>query len=119
MRDADGHFFVQDRKKNMIISGGENIYAAEIERVLLEHPDVADCGVVGRPDPKWDEVPVAYVICREGAAPRADVLTAHVQAQLARFKVPRDFIFVTELPRTALGKVQHFKLKQMAEDHDW
>ena len=114
-RDADGYFFVQDRKKNMIISGGENIYAAEIERVLLEHPDVADCGVVGRPDPKWDEVPVAYVICREGAAPRADVLTAHVQAQLARFKVPRDFIFVTELPRTALGKVQHFRLKQMAE----
>ncbi|MBN8977532.1 MAG: AMP-binding protein [Rhizobiales bacterium] len=115
-RDADGYFFVQDRKKNMIISGGENIYAAEIERVLLEHPDVADCGVVGRPDPKWDEVPVAYVICREGAAPRADVLTAHVQAQLARFKVPRDFIFVTELPRTALGKVQHFRLKQMAEN---
>ena len=114
-RDTDGYFFVQDRKKNMIISGGENIYAAEIERVLLEHPDVADCGVVGRPDPKWDEVPVAYVICRDGAAPRADVLTAHVQAQLARFKVPRDFIFVTELPRTALGKVQHFRLKQMAE----
>ena len=116
MRDADGYFFVQDRKKNMIISGGENIYAAEIERVLLEHPDVVDCGVVGRPDPKWDEVPIAYVICREGAAPRADVLAAHVQAQLARFKVPRDFIFVTELPRTALGKVQHFRLKQMAED---
>jgi len=118
VRDADGYFFVQDRKKNMIISGGENIYAAEIERVLLEHPDVADCGVIGRPDPKWDEVPVAYVICREGAAPRADALAAHVQAQLARFKVPRDFIFVPELPRTALGKVQHFRLKQMAESHD-
>jgi fatty-acyl-CoA synthase len=115
-RDADGYFFVRDRKKNMIISGGENIYAAEIERVLLEHPDVADCGVIGRPDPKWDEVPVAYVICREGAAPRANALTAHVQAQLARFKVPRDFIFVSELPRTALGKVQHFRLKQMAEN---
>ena len=117
MRDADGYFFVQDRKKNMIISGGENIYAAEIERVLLEHPDVADCGVIGRADPKWDEVPVAYVICRDGAAPRADVLAAHVQTQLARFKVPRDFIFVAELPRTALGKVQHFRLKQMAESH--
>jgi len=115
VRDADGYVFVQDRKKNMIISGGENIYAAEIERVLLEHPDVADCGVIGRPDPKWDEVPVAYVICRNGAAPRADALAAHVLAQLARFKVPRDFIFVDELPRTALGKVQHFKLKQMAE----
>lgn len=114
-RDSDGYFYVHDRKKNMIISGGENIYAAEIERVLLEHPDVADCGVVGRPDPKWDEVPVAYVICRSGCAPRADDLAAHALAQLARFKVPRDFVFVDELPRTALGKVQHFKLKQMAE----
>jgi len=114
-RDADGYVYVQDRKKNMIISGGENIYAAEIERVLLEHPDVADCGVIGRPDPKWDEVPVAYVICREGAVLKAETLAAHVQAQLARFKVPRDFIFVSELPRTALGKVQHFRLKQMAE----
>jgi len=114
-RDADGYFFVHDRKKNMIISGGENIYAAEVERVLLEHPDVADCGVVGRPDPKWDEVPVAYVICRAGCAPRAEDLAAHVLAQLARFKVPRDFVFVDQLPRTALGKVQHFRLKQMAE----
>ena len=114
-RDADGYFFVHDRKKNMIISGGENIYAAEIERVLLEHPDVADCGVVGRPDPKWDEVPVAYIIRRAGCAPRAEDLAAHALAQLARFKVPREFVFVDELPRTALGKVQHFRLKQIAE----
>jgi fatty-acyl-CoA synthase len=114
-RDADGYFFVHDRKKNMIISGGENIYAAEIERVLLEHPDVADCGVIGRPDPKWDEVPVAYVIRRAGRAPRAEDLAAHALAQLARFKVPREFVFVDELPRTALGKVQHFRLKQIAE----
>jgi len=115
-RDADGYFYVHDRKKNMIISGGENIYAAEIERVLLEHPDVADCGVIGRPDPKWDEVPVAYIIRRAGCTPRAEDLAAHMLAQLARFKVPRDFIFVDDLPRTALGKVQHFRLKQMAED---
>ena len=115
-RDADGYFYVHDRKKNMIISGGENIYAAEIERVLLEHPDVADCGVIGRSDPKWDEVPVAYIIRRAGCTPRAEDLAAHMLAQLARFKVPRDFIFVDDLPRTALGKVQHFRLKQMAED---
>lgn len=114
-RDAEGYFYVHDRKKNMIISGGENIYAAEIERVLLEHPDVADCGVIGRPDPKWDEVPVAYIIRRAGCTPRAEDLAAHMLAQLARFKVPRDFVFVDDLPRTALGKVQHFRLKQMAE----
>jgi fatty-acyl-CoA synthase len=113
-RDADGYFWVHDRKKNMIISGGENIYPAEVERVLLEHPDVADCGVIGRPDPRWDEVPVAYVIPRAGCHADAEALKAHVLTQLARFKVPREFVFVEDLPRTALGKVQHFKLKEIA-----
>ncbi len=111
--DADGYFWVRDRKKNMIISGGENIYPAEVERVLLEHPDVSECAVIGRPDPRWDEVPVAYVIQRSGCRLEADELRAHLQAQLARFKVPRDVVFVTDLPRTALGKVQHFLLKQL------
>ena len=112
-RDADGYFWVHDRKKNLIISGGENIYPAEVERVLLEHPDVAECGVIGRPDPRWDEVPVAYVIRRTGRSADAEGLKAHVETQLARFKVPRDFVFVDDLPRTALGKVQHFMLKQL------
>ena len=116
-RDADGYFFVHDRKKNMIISGGENIYPAEVERVLLEHPDVAECGVIGRPDAKWDEVPVAYVILRAGRQVEAEMLTAHVSAQLARFKVPREFVFVEDLPRTALGKVQHFRLRQLAGEN--
>jgi len=114
-RDADGYFWVHDRKKNLIISGGENIYPAEVERVLLEHPDVAECGVIGRPDPKWDEVPVAYVIRRAGCCVEAESLKAHVLTQLARFKVPRDIVFVDDLPRTALGKVQHFMLRQLAE----
>jgi fatty-acyl-CoA synthase len=116
-RDADGYFFVHDRKKNMIISGGENIYPAEVERVLLEHPDVAECGVIGRPDAKWDEVPVAYVILRAGCCADAEALKAHLSAQLARFKVPREFVFVDDLPRTALGKVQHFKLKEIAGEN--
>jgi fatty-acyl-CoA synthase len=112
-RDADGYFWVHDRKKNLIISGGENISPAEVERVLLEHSDVAECGVIGRPDPRWDEVPIAYVIRRKGATIGADDLKTHVQSQLARFKVPRDIVFVEDLPRTALGKVQHFMLKQI------
>jgi fatty-acyl-CoA synthase len=114
-RDADGYFWVHDRKKNMIISGGENISAAEVERVLLEHPDVIDVGVIGRPDPKWDEVPVAYVIRRAGCALEAEDFKLHVSNQLARFKVPRDIVFVDDLPRTALGKVQHFMLRQSAD----
>lgn len=112
-RDAEGYFWVHDRKKNVIISGGENIYAAEVERVLLEHPDVAECGVIGRTDVRWDEVPIAYVIRRKGSAVDATSLRAHIQSQLARFKVPREIVFVEDLPRTALGKVQHFMLKQI------
>jgi fatty-acyl-CoA synthase len=112
--DPDGYFYVHDRKKNIIISGGENISAAEVERALLEHPEVADCAVIGRPDSRWDEVPVAYVIARGGCSISAETLEAHLLARLARFKVPREFVFVDDLPRTALGKVQHFRLKELA-----
>src|SRR5580692_4862631 len=114
-RDTDGYFWVHDRKKNLIISGGENIYPAEVERVLLEHPDVVECGVIGRPDSRWDEVPVAYVIRRNGGSVEAQDLKAHVLTQLARFKVPREIVFVDDLPRTALGKVQHFMLRRLDE----
>jgi fatty-acyl-CoA synthase len=114
-RDADGHFFIHDRKKNMIISGGENIYPAEIERVLIAHPEVAEGAVIGRPDPKWQEVPVAYVVRRPNATCDARALETYLLEQLARFKVPRDYVFVESLPRNAMGKVQHFVLREM--DH--
>jgi fatty-acyl-CoA synthase len=114
-RDADGHFFIHDRKKNMIISGGENIYPAEVERVLVAHPDVAEGAVIGRPDPKWQEVPVAYVVRRPNAACDARTLEAYLLGQLARFKVPREYVFVDALPRNAMGKVQHFVLRE--RDH--
>jgi fatty-acyl-CoA synthase len=116
VRDADGYFYVRDRRKNMIISGGENIYSAEVERVLLEHPAVLDAGVIGRPDPKWDEVPVAYIVRRPNCLLEAAELQAHVSKQLARFKVPRDIVFVDDLPRTALGKIQHFRLRQLTAE---
>jgi fatty-acyl-CoA synthase len=112
-RDADGHFFIHDRKKNMIISGGENIYPAEVERVLVAHPDVAEGAVIGRADPKWQEAPVAYVVRRPGCAIDARSLEAHLLTQLARFKVPREYVFVDTLPRNAMGKVQHFRLREM------
>jgi fatty-acyl-CoA synthase len=111
-RDTDGHFFIHDRKKNMIISGGENIYPAEIERVLLEHASVAEAAVIGVADPRWQEVPVALVVARAGTVVTAEELRAHLLSQLARFKVPRDIVFVADLPRNALGKVQHFRLRE-------
>ena len=112
--DVDGYFYIHDRKKNMIISGGENIYPAEVERVLHEHPEVAAAAVIGRPDPKWQEVPVAYVVRRAGSRCEAKTIIAHVSGQLARFKVPREIVFVETLPRNALGKVQHFLLREQA-----
>src|SRR6201999_4443544 len=106
-RDADGYFWVHDRKKNLIISGGENIYPAEVERVLSEHPAVAEAAVIGRPDPKWQEVPIAFVVRRKDVAVDVEALPRHVGEQLARFKIPREIVFVDDLPRNALGKVQH------------
>jgi fatty-acyl-CoA synthase len=95
----------------MIVSGGENIYPAEIERVLLDHPSVAEAAAIGVPDPRWQEVPVAYVVAR--AAVSVDELRGHLLDQLARFKVPREIVLVDELPRNALGKVQHFQLREL------
>jgi fatty-acyl-CoA synthase len=115
-RDADGYFVIHDRKKNMIISGGENIYPAEVERVLHEHPAVAEAAVVGRSDPKWQEVPVAFVVRRKGVSVDAEALRRHVGGQLARFKIPRAVVFVDDLPRNALGKLQHFRLKEQAKE---
>ncbi len=110
-RIEPGGWRVHDRKQNVIISGGENIYPAEIERVLLEHPSVLEAAVVGAPDPRWQEVPVAHVVLRAGHPCKEAELIAHVRAQLARFKTPRDIRFVEHLPRNALGKVQHAKLR--------
>jgi fatty-acyl-CoA synthase len=114
VRDNDGYFTIHDRKKNMIVSGGENIYPAEIERVLLEHPSVAEAAVIGVPDARWQEVPVAFVVARGAVA--GDELRAHLQRQLARFKLPREIVFVEQLPRNALGKIQHFLLRERWRD---
>jgi fatty-acyl-CoA synthase len=116
-RDAEGYYYVRDRKKNLIISGGENIYPAEIERVLGEHPAVLEAAVIGRPDPRWQEVPVAYVVRRPGNEIGVDELMRHVSSQLARFKLPREIFFTDDLPRNALGKVQHFRLKDRLLHH--
>lgn len=110
-RAMSGAYMVHDRRKNLVISGGENIYPAEIERVLGEHPAVAEAAVVGRPDPRWGEVPVAHVVLRPGQACSEAELSAHVLGQLARFKAPKLYVFAAELPKSALGKVQHHLLR--------
>jgi fatty-acyl-CoA synthase len=111
VRDEDGYLFIVDRLKDMIVSGGENIASSEIERVLYEHEAVLEAAVVGRPDARWGEVPVAFVALRPGAEATPDALVAHCRAQLARFKVPKEVTFVDALPRNPSGKVLKRELR--------
>lgn len=113
-RAQDGCITIVGRSKDMIISGGENIYPAEIENLLVSLPGVAECAVIGLPDARWGEVPVAVLVRRQdanGQAMSAQTVLDHVQGQIARYKWPRQVIFLTELPQSALGKVQKPALK--------
>jgi acyl-CoA synthetase (AMP-forming)/AMP-acid ligase II len=103
--DADGYVYVTDRIKDMIISGGENIYPAEIERVLAEHPTVDDCAVIGVPDERWGEVPKAIVVAAPGQSIDADALLAYCREHLASFKCPKSVDVLDELPRNPTGKI--------------
>jgi len=111
VRDEDGYLYIVDRLKDMIVSGGENIASSEVERVLYEHESVVEVAVVGRPDDRWGELPVAYVVLRAGATTTPDEFIEHCRGQLARFKVPKDVMFVDELPRNPSGKVLKRELR--------
>ncbi|MBO0851677.1 MAG: long-chain-fatty-acid--CoA ligase [Pseudonocardia sp.] len=103
--DADGYLYITDRIKDMIISGGENIYPAEIERVLAEHPSVADLAVIGVPDDRWGEVPKAIVVAAEGHTVDESELLAYCRSELAAYKCPKSVDVVAELPRNPTGKI--------------
>ncbi|MBZ4414493.1 long-chain fatty acid--CoA ligase [Myxococcus sp. XM-1-1-1] len=105
LRDAEGCFRIVGRHKDLIISGGENIYPAEVESVLAGHPDVAEVAVIGVPDAKWGETPRALVVPRAGTTPTAESLLSFCEGRLARYKTPRSVRFVDALPRTSAGKV--------------
>jgi fatty-acyl-CoA synthase len=108
-RAEDGCITIVGRSKDMIISGGENIYPAEIENLLVTLPGVAECAVVGLPDARWGEVPVAVLVRSADPAGQtldAQAVLAHLQTRIARFKLPRRVLFADKLPKSALGKVQ-------------
>ncbi|WP_176049101.1 AMP-binding protein [Burkholderia sp. BCC1644] len=109
--DQDGYLFIVDRLKDMIVTGGENVYSKEVEDVLSAHPDIAEAAVVGVPHPDWGETVVAHVVLRANAAPDADALRAFCGERLAAYKVPREFTFAQALPRTPTGKLQKFLLR--------
>ncbi len=111
LRDDDGYLYIVDRLKDMILSGGENIAGSEVERVLYEHDAVLEAAVVGRPDDRWGEVPVAFVVLKPTATATSEELIEHCRLQLARFKVPKEIDFLDALPRNPSGKVLKRELR--------
>lgn len=110
--DEDGYLFIVDRTKDMIVTGGENVYSKEVEDVLAAHPGVVEAAVVGRPHPDWGESVAAFLVAGEDGPPGEEELTAFCADQLARYKIPREYRFVSELPHTPTGKVKKFELRE-------
>jgi acyl-CoA synthetase (AMP-forming)/AMP-acid ligase II len=113
--DNDGFVYVHDRIKNMIVSGAENIYPAEVENALFGHPAIAEVAVIGVPDPRWGEAVKAIVTLRPDQTATADELIAYARERIAGFKLPKSVDFVDALPRNATGKVLH----RMLRDRYW
>lgn len=114
--DEDGYLFVVDRKKDMIITGGENVFSKEVEDCLLECAAISEVAVLGLPHDEWGETVTAFIIVKEGENVTEEDLKAHVSTKLARFKAPKKYFFVQDFPRTPTGKTQKFVLKQQYQD---
>ena len=110
----DGYVEIRDRIKDVIISGGENISSVEVEGVLLRHPAIQEAAIVGLPHEKWGEAPQAFVVLRDGSSASEEEIIAFARGRLAHFKAPHGVTFVTELPKTATGKIQKFVLRNGA-----
>jgi fatty-acyl-CoA synthase len=110
--DEEGYIYVVDRSKDMIISGGENIYAVEVEDVLYAHPAIMEASVIGVPDPVWEEAVKAIVVLKQGQQASEAEIIEHCKHNLAGYKKPKSIEFVDEIPKTATGKVQKFKLRE-------
>ena len=115
-QDADGYVYIQDRLKDMIVSGGENVYSGEVEAVLYAHPAVREAAVFGVPDPKWGELVMACVVLEPGQAMTVEELIAYCRRSLASYKVPRRVEFSeTDLPKSGSGKI----LKRVLRERFW
>jgi long-chain acyl-CoA synthetase len=110
--DADGFLFIHDRVKDMIISGGENIYPAEVENCLMSHPGIADVAVVGVPSDKWGETVHAMVVKAEGADPTPEDIIAFARERIAPFKCPTGISYIDALPRNPSGKILRRELRE-------
>jgi acyl-CoA synthetase (AMP-forming)/AMP-acid ligase II len=112
----EGGLRLVDRTKDLVKSGGEWIGTMELEELLVAHPDVLDAAVVARPDPEWDERPVAFVVARPGAAPTGDELAAYLRPHVAKWWIPDAFELIDELPKTSVGKIDKLELRRRVRE---
>jgi long-chain acyl-CoA synthetase len=112
--DENGYLYIVDRLKDMIITGGENVYSTEVEEVLYRHPQVLECVVIGLPDKEWGERVVACIIPKAGAVIDKNELYQYMKARVSAFKVPKEFRIVDDFPRSPAGKILKRKLRQAA-----
>ncbi len=110
-KDKDGFIYIVDRKKDMFISGGENVFPVEVETAIADHPGVKDAAVIGVPHPKWGEVGKAFVILKEGNEVSEDDLPGFLGQRLARYKIPASYKFVDIIPKSPVGKILKKELK--------
>jgi long-chain acyl-CoA synthetase len=113
--DGDGYLYIVERKKDLIIRGGFNIYPREVEEVLYAHPKVAEAGVVGMPDPLMGEDVLAFVVVKAGQEANAEEIMAFCQEKLARFKCPKQVRFVESLPKSPVGKILRKELRKLIQ----
>jgi len=114
--DEDGYLYIVDRLKDLIITGGENVYPREVEEVLYTHPDVRECAVVGLPDAEYGERVTAFIVARGESPPEPPVLKAFLKSKLAGFKVPKRYIFLPELPKSNAGKLLKREIRKQYAD---
>ncbi len=117
--DSDGYLTLTDRSKDLIISGGTNVYPREIEEVLLQMPELAEVCVIGRPHPDWGEVVIAYLVCEQGAILNDTDVDAYCLSNMARFKRPKAYRFVDALPKSNYGKILKTEVREIEKTYDW
>ena len=117
--DEEGYIYIVDREKDMYVSGGENVYPAEIEKVLHTHPKIFDAGIVGVPDEKWGEVGKAFIVLKPGETMGNGEVFEFLKGKVAKYKIPKYVEYIEELPKTASGKIQKFLLKELASERSY
>jgi long-chain acyl-CoA synthetase len=116
MMDRDGYMYLLDRKKDMIITGGENVYSAEVEAAIYQHPAVSECAVVGVPDERYGEALFAAIVLAPGASAGAEEIIEHCRARIGGYKIPRQMAFLPQLPKSAMGKILKTEIRRIYSD---